>query len=389
MKREWFLLLFTSFVLALFVSCGGVPVIDEIRKDGVVYIGTVPFEPPLLYQLGGGQLELVGADAKLAKKIVGQIGQVIGQEGHPSKVDLKWVMRSYPTLLSALENEEVHFLVGALGITEARKERVLFSDPYYTSELGLVINPMHKDVKADSLTGQRIGVRGGTAVEQVIKTKFADSRTMTFETLNDAVLALRRAEIDAVVDDRSMAAFALDTVPGASYLELVPKTTLASIDYGVALRKGDESLRQIINEVIAEIKAGDLYTKWVTEHIGDRLEKVKKRYPERLERQRTATEPRRVTIRISKDNNYNFDIYRMANLRFTLTNQDSGQSYRSSRINFRQRVGVSRATTPPGNYMLLLPKFKFRALVSITSEDGDEVVINIRLRSGGIIVEKG
>jgi hypothetical protein len=311
------------------------------------------------------------------------MGRVIIGPGSPLKIDLKWVTRGYNGLIPALENGEVDLVVGMFGITEERRKRVAFSDPYYTSELGLIINPARRDdLRATALTGAKIGVRQGTAVEALVKRQFADSSPVGFQTLDDAVLALKGGEIDAVIDDRSMAAYSLDTVPGASFLEIVPGK-VGTVDLGVAVRPSHEALLKIINDAIREVKADDQYAQWLDEQMGDRLAKIEQRFAQRRQ-------PRQVVIRVSKDAGNPFDIYRMANLRFVLTGKDDGKTYSTSRINFRGRVGVSSAEVPPGTYSLTLPKFKFNAgRVSIHPTDPSEINITIRLKANNsVVVEK-
>ncbi len=100
---------------------------------------------------------------------------------------------------------------------------------------------------------------------------------MPFKTLDNAVLALRRGDVDAVIDDRNMAAYTLDTVPGMSHLEILPGT-VGKIDCGVAMRKRDGDLRELVNEVITETKAEGQIAQWVSEHVGDRVAKVEGRH---------------------------------------------------------------------------------------------------------------
>lgn len=374
------LLLFVCSVSVLFLTSCGSGGLSSIRKDRLVRIGTVPFEGPLLHQKGQ---ELVGPEARLGNQIAERIRTFIEEEGGSSKIDLKWIDRSYSTLVAALKNGEVDLILGVFGITEDRKEQVAFSEPYYTSELVLIINPIHKDIRPNALDGKNIGVRQGTAVEQFVQQKFKGSKTVPFKTLDDVVLALRRRDIDAAVEDRYMAAFSLDTVPGVAHLEPVPGT-LGTVDCAVAVTKGEQQLLDVINEVIAQVKAEDLYAQWLQEEAGDQLVRVENRQQKRLE----AAKPRRVVIRVSKDRNYDFDIYRMANLRFILTDQDSGETYTSSRINFQSRVGISSTQVPPGTYKITLPKMNnwTPGGVTIVGSDPEQVTVNIRLRRGGSVV---
>ena len=290
----------------------------------------------------------------------------------------------HATLATTLANSEVDIAMGVFGITEARKELVAFSEPYYTSQLVLVINPTHRDVRPDSLDGLEVGVREGTAVEELVKQQFGGSTIVPFKNLDDAILALRRAEIGAVIDDQYMAAFALDTVPGVGHLEIVPEV-VGTVDTAVAVQKKDTRLLGMINEVIARVKSEDLYSQWLQEEAEAQLAQVQERHPERLERDRQAVLPRRVVIQVSKDNNNDFDIYRMANLTFTLTDEKSGQSYDSSRIDFKGSTGSASVTLQPGSYKLMVRKMNnwSPGIVVVQPSDPERLTIKIRLQRGG------
>jgi ABC-type amino acid transport substrate-binding protein len=367
------------------VSCGGPEeTVAKIQREKVAYVGTVPFEGPLVYQEEG---VLVGPDAELGHRIVQRM-----QETSDSLVDtpirLTWINRTYSTLIPSMEKEEVDFILGLFAITEERKTKIQFSEPYYTSELVLLINPAHKDLVLDQVAGAKIGVREGTGVEELVKQKFTSSRVEPFKTVDDAVLALRRSEIDAVIDDKFMVAYSIETTPGAGHMEFGPET-VGTIDYAVGIKKRDQALLSLVNGVIAEVKAAGDYPKWISEHAGSRVEDVLARRETRLKQKEKAAEPRQVTIRVSRAKNLRFDIYKMANLRFVLRERNTGNSYNSSPITFEGRVAVARAEVPPGYYVLALPKFNFRTNLEIGPAEPRQIPVRIILGSGGVEVRKG
>ena len=379
----------TSLLLLLItllaVSCSRA--VERIKEAGTVHVVAVPHGGPLIYQ---SHEELVGVDAELVKRIVERLNRIEVIPGQPTHIELRWVSKSYGGWIAGLENREGDLAVAGLGITEEAQQHVQFSDPYYTSELVLLINPTYRrDIRGtDQLKSATVGVRDSTAAQYLVEKQFSESTVSPFKTLDNAVLALRRGEVDAVIDDRNMAAYTLDTVPGMGHLEILPGT-VGKIDCGVAMRNRDSDLRELVNEVITETKADGHIAQWVNEHIGDRVARVEGRHPLRLERDRVANDPRRVAIRVSKAPNFDFDIYRLANLSFLLTDQKTGKSYRSSRIKFQQRVAVSQVTVPPGHYVLSLRKYRLQVSVVIDTQDPSNPTVNIRLRRGAVDVEKG
>ncbi len=376
-------LLLLSFSLPLLVlpSCGGeasTATFNRMSKNQFVTIASVPFEGPLLHERSQ---VWVGPDAELGRLVVEKIAEAIEGE---DEIESRWIGMQHATLATALANSEVDIALGVFGITEARKELVAFSEPYYTSQLVLVINPTHRDARPNLLDGMEVGVREGTAVEELVNEKFGGSTIVPFKSLDDAILALRRAEIGAVIDDQYMAAFALDTVPGVGHLEIVPEV-VGTVDTAIAVQKKDTLLLEMVNEVIARVKSEDLYSQWLQEEAEAQLAQVQERHPERLEKDRQAVLPRRVVIQVSKDNNNDFDIYRMANLTFTLTDENSGQSYNSSRIDFKGSTGSASVTLQPGSYKLLVRRMNnwSPGVVVVQPSDPERLTIKIRLQRGG------
>ena len=367
--------------MLLLAACGETSAtLSNIRKNRLIAIGSAPFEAPLLYQIGQ---DWVGADAQLGELINESIRKSL-QEETTLDIDAAWIGLPYGDLAHKLENGEVSYVLGVYGITEERKELVAFSEPYYTSELVLIINPINSDIRADDLAGLTIGVREGTAIEQFVKAKFTSSQVTPVTTLDDAILALRRGTISAVIDDRYMSAYSLDTMPGASALEVLPNT-LGTIEIAVAVHKNATQMLEMVNTIITRVKNENLYDQWLDGEPKDQVARVEQRHPDRLILDQKAVEPRQVIIRVSKDASYDFDIYRLANLGFTLTDQDSGKVFTSSRIDFKNRVGSSSIRIPPGTYKIVLPKYNnwSPGVLDVQPSDPDRVTVTIRLRNGG------
>ena len=295
-----------------------------------------------------------------------------------------WVQLDNEGLLSALLEDSVDFVISVFGKTPEREQQVAFSETYYTSELVAVINPTRNDtIRPNTLGRAKIGVRERTAVEQKVRAKYPDAEIVPIETLDEAMLQLRSGDVDAVVDDRIMAAYALATMTGASHLEILPDLVVDSIECGVAVRQGETKLLQLVNEAIRESKGE--YQAWIDDQFSpDRLAAVMGRHQKRVQLAQRANKPRRVVIRISKSASSSFDIYRVANLKYVFRNESDGESHSSSPINFEGRTGVSSVTVPPGEYSVTITKFNttFGTLL-ILPDDPLRINVKIRLQASG------
>lgn len=378
MARKFTSLLLLTACLGL-ISCSGNDSqgLLKYKNDRAIAVGVVPFSGPLLYQSGGDN---VGPDAQLARRIVNRIEESVNLE--EGDIRLVWSNRTYQNLTPAVANGEVAFALGAYAITEERKEKVDFSEPYYTSEYVVIFNPNAKEVLANALADLKIGVRQASGAESFVEQQYGGAEVVTFETLDEAIQSLRLAEVDAVLDDRLMARYALATAPGTRSLEILPET-LGTAQCGVGVRPGNEALLQLINSVIESMQQEELYAEWLKEHISEEQLEVERRYQRRRQAEQQAQAPRQVVIRISKHPDNNFDIYRFANLRFTLRNNSSGRTYRTSAVSFQGRVGYTSASVPPGSYTMSVPLFNISTKVGVPSTVGGQITVNMRLLADG------
>ena len=67
----------------------------------------------------------------------------------------------------------------------------------------------------------------------------------------------------------------------------------------------------------------------------------------------------------------------------------TGNKVNSTPIRFEGSTAVTRATVPPGSYLLQLHKFNFQTGIDIGPNDPENVPINITLTSTGVVVRKG
>ncbi len=371
--------LLLGLAVGIGAGCSGTehaPTLRQVEKEGYTYFGAVPFEAPLLHQV---ETRFVGPEPALAQ----QISQRIGEELQKADVEPFWIQRGYRGLVTALLNDEVDFVISVFGKTPEREKQVAFSETYYTSELVAVINPVRNDnIRPGNLGQARISVRAGTAAEQVVRNKYPDADIVPIDTLDESILQLRSGDVEAVIDDRVMAAYSLATMTGVSHLEILPDFIIGSVEVGVAVRKGEDELLQLVNEAIRESREN--YQAWIDEQFDPRqLREVMARFQTRHELLRRANKPRQVAIRISKSRSSDFDIYRVANLAYILRGAD-GRGHTTSKISFQGRTGVSSVTVPPGTYSVTITKFNttFGTLM-IRPEDPIRITVNIRLQASG------
>jgi polar amino acid transport system substrate-binding protein len=154
-------------------------------------------------------------------------------------------------------------------ITDARKQVLDFSEPYFDATQALAV-PTGKPYRAlADLTGKRLGVQGDTTgeeyVRQQIKDKSLNIELVSYRDLGSEQQALATGQIEAAVGDLPVWNEYVKNNPGKV-------TVAAGFDtgerYGLAVKKGgNPKLLQTINDAIAEAKANgtydSIYQKWI------------------------------------------------------------------------------------------------------------------------------
>jgi polar amino acid transport system substrate-binding protein len=155
-------------------------------------------------------------------------------------------------------------------ITDARKQVLDFSDPYFDATQALAV-PAGKPYKAlADLAGKRLGVQGNTTgdeyVKQQVKDKGLTIEVVSYKDLGSAQQALATGQIEAAVGDVPVWNDYVKNNPGKVVV-------VAGFDtgerYGFAVKKGgNPKLLQAVNDAIAEAKRDGTYDKIYEKWIG-------------------------------------------------------------------------------------------------------------------------
>ncbi len=107
----------------------------------------------------------------------------------------------------------------------------------------------------EDLTGKKIGVQAGTTGESYVNENIKDARVSSFKTGMDAALDLKNGAIDAIVLDELPAKEIVKRNPDLAIVD----TDLATEEYAIAVKKGNEELLASINNTIASMKENGEY----------------------------------------------------------------------------------------------------------------------------------
>lgn len=152
--------------------------------------------------------------------------------------------------------------MNGIEITARRKERVLFSHPYYIYTEQLVVRKDETRIKdINDLKGKKAGTLSGAVAQTMLENiGGVDIRIYSGQVEPYEDLAIGR--LDAVLLDLPIAAYYAKPNPVLKYAG----PPVGEGFYGIAVRKGEEELRDRINGILAGmLKTGELkriYEKW-------------------------------------------------------------------------------------------------------------------------------
>jgi L-cystine transport system substrate-binding protein len=226
--------------------------LDQIKSRGSLRVGVEGTYPPFNYQDENGNL--VGFEIDFANALAKQLG--VKADFMPTKWD---------GMLAALDSGRLDVVINQVTITPEREKKYDFTQPYTVS--GIQIITRTGDAKAldtpQALAGKTVGVGLGTNYEQWLKEHVPAAKVATYDDDPTKLQDLRVGRIDAVLNDRLMAAY-LVKQSGGQLAAAGP--AFAKQEAGVALQKGHPDLLAALNNAIDALrKDGELTqisTKW-------------------------------------------------------------------------------------------------------------------------------
>jgi glutamine transport system substrate-binding protein len=254
MKRFGRLFLASLLVFALvftIVGCGG----GGATEDKVLKVGTNATFPPFEMQEDN---EFTGFDMDLIRAI----GEAQGYTVEINHMDFK-------ALIPALGNDKIHAAIAGMSITPLRLESVDFTDAYFDAGLIIAVANTNDTIKStEDLKGKKLAAQNGTiGAAYCDSVKAQDPKTVVrvFDDIGAAFMELEKGGVDAVVNDHPVTAYYLKTTD-TSKAKMVGDIFSAEDQYGIAVKKGNQEILDMLNEGLQKIrdngKYDEIYNKW-------------------------------------------------------------------------------------------------------------------------------
>lgn len=253
-----YLLILVSFSM---ISCTEKKSQNSMDKDELV-LGFDDTFVPMGFKDENG--EYAGFDIDLAKEMEKKLGKKISFQS------IDWSMKE-----TELNNGNIDFIWNGYSVTEERKGKVEFSKEYLNNRQVIITLANSKVNSKEDLKGAIVGAQNQSSAVDAIEADgnivdtFKDSKIVTFETNNEALMDLEAGRLDAVVADEILAKYYINQRGADKYKVL--KDDFGKEAYAVGMRKDDKELVEAFNkafdELVQEGKAGEISKKWFGEDI--------------------------------------------------------------------------------------------------------------------------
>ncbi len=226
--------------------------LDRIKAAGAFKIGTEGTYAPFTYHDASGAL--VGFDVEIGREIAKRLGvEAQFQEG-------KW-----DGLIAGLDANRYDAVINQVGITEQRKQKYDFSEPYIASKAVLIVRGDNTDIKSFAdLKGKKSAQSLTSNFGKLAEANGAE--LVGTDGFDQSIQLLLSGRADATINDSLSFLDFKKHKPDAD-VKIVAQEEKA--DYsGVIIRKGEPELLEAVNKALTEIKADGTYQKISDQYFG-------------------------------------------------------------------------------------------------------------------------
>ncbi|MGY0372274.1 cysteine ABC transporter substrate-binding protein [Clostridium sp. JNZ J1-5] len=230
--------------------------LDEIKKRGTIKIGVFSDKAPFGYVDSNGKSQ--GFDVHIARRFAKDL---LGDE---SKVE--FVLVDAASRVAYLESNKVDIIMANFTVTEERKQKVDFANPYMKVSLGLVSPDSAPINSIEEMKDKKIIIAKGTTAETYLTKNHPGIQLVKYDQYSEIFEALKDGRGDAIANDNTEVLAWAKKNPG--YSVTIPKfggeDTIAP-----AVAKGNKELLDWINSELITLGKENFVHKAYEETLKD------------------------------------------------------------------------------------------------------------------------
>lgn len=182
--------------------------------------------------------------------------------------DYKMSFPGFDAAVNAVQSGQADALMAGTTVTKEREKVFAFSDTYYDTKIVIATRKKDKITKYSQLKGKTVGVKNGTAAQNFLekhKDKY-DYKIKSFDTGDSMYNSLESAAVDAVMDDKPVAQYAINQ--GQNLRIEMKGESIGSFAFAVKKGSKYEHLITDFNKALKKMKKDGTYdaimAKWIS-----------------------------------------------------------------------------------------------------------------------------
>jgi polar amino acid transport system substrate-binding protein len=233
------LALLAALAAGFFTSPARADALDAIRgRSELAWGGDLQGGAPYVYEDAANPGKLRGFEVDIAEALARRLG-----------VRARFVQNDWSNLLPALERGDFDLVLNGLEETQARRERLLLSSPYFVYGETLAVRAGSPYGSLDELRGKRVGTLNQTVAHDLLKARPLE--VVLYEGQQEPYLDLANGRIDAVLLDHVIADVYGCVLPAVRCL---PGDVAKGV-YVAGIRKNQPELKRAIDDALGAMSA--------------------------------------------------------------------------------------------------------------------------------------
>ena len=231
--------------------------LERIKAAGAFRIGTEATYAPFTYHDAGGTL--VGFDVEIGREVARRLG-----------VEAQFLEGRWDGLIAGLDADRYDAVINQVGVTEERKKKYDFSEPYIASKAVLIVKDDNAEIKG-------FGDLKGKTSAQSLTSNFGriaeanGAELVGTDGFDQSIQLVLQGRADATIND-SLSFYDFKKAKPEAPVKIAAEE--ANADHsGIIVRKNEPDLLAAINKALAEIKADGTYGKIADKYFGQDVSK--------------------------------------------------------------------------------------------------------------------
>ena len=186
---KWLSRIMLILLVTLLAGCAA---LQPPSQENVLRIGITPNYPPLIFKSGE---EIKGAEADFGNLLAKELKKT------PKYIELSW-----DDQIPALLGGKIDIIMSGMSITDARKVRINFTEPYLKSGLMTLMRaedaPKYPNLESIKQSFTNVGVVKGTTGEVFVRKHFTKAQLIISLTkASDCVYPVKNRRMDLFIHD--------------------------------------------------------------------------------------------------------------------------------------------------------------------------------------------